>query len=63
MAREINQIYCSCGGIVAVVDTTSEEDKQFGCGAKNCCVRAYVCKKCQIRWTFSYYAPEPRYDD
>lgn len=63
MDRNIEEVFCSCGGKVTEVDTTDEEEKQYGCNRRRqCCVRAWKCDKCSTRWTFSLEAPEPRDD-
>ena len=58
MNREICAVYCSCGGKPKREDTTDEEEREHGCGTKECCVRAWECPKCKTRWTFSLWAPE-----
>ncbi len=56
--RDIDYIVCSCGGRPVEIDTTVEEDKQFGCGKPGCCAHAYQCDKCKTKWIFSLEAPE-----
>jgi len=61
MNREIESIHCSCGDKVKQVQTTDEEERQYGCGPRNargCCVRAYECPGCGVRWTVRLAAPE-----
>jgi len=58
MNRDIENIYCSCGGNPIEVDTIDREEDAYGCGARQCCVRAYYCDKCFTRWAFKLAAPE-----
>jgi len=56
--REIKTITCSCGGTVEDVPTTDAEEAQHGCGRRECCVSAYQCQACGVRWVFAFEAPE-----
>lgn len=60
--REIEKIICSCSGNPIERDTTKKERDKYGCFRDSqefsCCVAAYVCPKCKIRWLYVYKAPE-----
>ena len=56
--REIEHIVCSCGGAVKKVKPTDQEEKDYGCGRTECCVKAFKCGKCETRWMFSLASPE-----
>ena len=56
--RKVDIVKCSCGGSVEEIETTDEEERDYGCGRRGCCVEVYVCNKCGTRFTFSLEAPE-----
>ena len=56
--RGADGIECLCHGYAERVDTTPEEDAQFGCGRSRCCSRAFVCKLCGMRLIGTADAPE-----
>jgi hypothetical protein len=58
MNRSIRKICCSCGGNPVEVETLDAEEKQHGCGRRGCCVNAFKCDKCGVRWTFALESPE-----
>ena len=60
--KDINKIICSCGGEAERKKTSKEEESKYGCNRKECCVNAYECNKCKVRWTFTFDAPEPMWD-
>ena len=60
--RPIKLITCSCGGTVEDTPTTDDEEEQHGCGRRECCVQAYQCQGCGVRWVFALEAPEMGWD-
>lgn len=59
VGREAVGIPCSCGGYAdRVYDLTAAEEKENGCGRKDCCSRAFVCRVCKKRMLCSSEAPE-----
>ena len=54
----IESVKCSCGGIPIEAETTDCEEKEFGCGRRGCCVKAYECPECKTRFTLGLAAPE-----
>lgn len=56
--RFVKKSICSCGGDVYEVETVSEEEVKYGCGRKGCCIRAFQCKKCNVRFLLKIDAPE-----
>lgn len=70
--RKVKEIICGCGadkeGIIET-DTTEEEEKEYGCCFPQCdvidyerchdacCVIAYECRACHMRWVFALQAP------
>ena len=63
--REISKVLCNCGGSVEEVATTTEEQEKYGCHRDKfyrCCVTAYQCDKCGVRFTFAFEAPEVIYE-
>lgn len=65
MAREIKKIMCSCGTEVTETSTNEAERNEYGCPRDTehwpCCVTAYHCPGCDVRWTVAYEAPEMDY--
>jgi hypothetical protein len=59
--REVSEAFCSCSGRAVNVAPTAGEERVFGCGRKWCCVEAYECNECGVRFTFSLEAPEMGY--
>jgi hypothetical protein len=61
--RDVDKAICSCGGEFKIVATTDKEEKNYGCGSKECCVRAIQCTKCDTRITLKLCAPDMNYED
>lgn len=57
-SSEISRIACPCGGWFDAVETTLQEDAEYGCGRTNCCVETIECDKCHQRINFRRKAPD-----
>ncbi len=64
MGREIDEVYCSCGGNPKPVVKTKKEVREYGChrddvkSVGGCCARAYRCHMCGTRWLLALDPPD-----
>lgn len=56
--QRVIEVHCSCGGVVSEVDTIPKEEMEYGCSRLQCCVRAWECSVCKVRFTLALEAPE-----
>jgi hypothetical protein len=61
LQRSDDEFLCKCGGLAGRVKCTDDEIRAQSCGRNyECCMRAFVCEKCDVR--FVGEAPAPSYD-